>query len=51
MLYGSRFYVDVSWLDIPWMRALHGSANAIGFALLGMWSWCLTISAGFYRQF
>lgn len=27
------------WLDIPWMRALHGSVNALGFALGGTLAW------------
>jgi hypothetical protein len=40
-LYGLRFYLPVAWLDIPWMRALHGTANAIGFALAGLVSWTL----------
>lgn len=40
-LYGSRFLSPVSWLDIPMMRALHGSLNAIGFGLLGVWGWWL----------
>jgi hypothetical protein len=45
-LYGSRFYLPEAWLEavaepdrIPWMRALHGTANALGFALLGLLGW------------
>ena len=38
-LYGTRFYFPIPWLDIPWMRALHGSANAFGFGLAGMLGW------------
>ncbi len=38
-LYGTRFYVSVQWLDIPWMRALHGTANALGFGLAGLVAW------------
>jgi hypothetical protein len=47
-LYGSRFFLSVAWLDIPWMRALHGSANALGFALVGMagWKQALALEAG-----
>jgi hypothetical protein len=37
--YGLRSYVPVSWLDIPTMRAWHGTANAIGFALFGLMGW------------
>lgn len=40
-LYGSRFYLPVAWLDIPWMRALHGTANAIGFGLAAIVAWSL----------
>lgn len=38
-LYGSRFFLSVPWLDIPWMRALHGSLNAFGFSLAGIVGW------------
>jgi hypothetical protein len=27
------------WLNVPWMRALHGTANAIGFALVSVLAW------------
>lgn len=40
-LYGSRFYAPILWLDIPWMRALHGTANALGFGLAGVLGWTL----------
>ena len=36
ILYGSRPFLRVAWLDIPHMRALHGTANALGFALCGL---------------
>ena len=36
ILYGSRPFAAVAWLDIPHMRALHGTANAFGFALCGL---------------
>ena len=36
ILYGSRLAVSVAWLDIPHMRAIHGTANAVGFALCGL---------------
>lgn len=29
-----------AWLDIPWMRALHGSFNALGFSLAVLLAWC-----------
>jgi hypothetical protein len=38
-LYGTRAQLPVPGLDIPWMRALHGSANALGFALAGVLGW------------
>src|SRR5262249_12079243 len=37
--YGCRAYAPVAWLDLPWMRALHGTANALGFALVGILAW------------
>lgn len=35
-LYGSRHFIDVQALDIPWMRAVHGTLNALGFGLAGL---------------
>jgi hypothetical protein len=40
-LYGSRHHVPMTWLDIPWMRALHGTTNALGFALAALAGWTL----------
>jgi len=40
VLYASRGFITVAWLDIPWMRALHGSLNAIGFSLIALLAWC-----------
>jgi hypothetical protein len=37
--YGLRFYMPISWLDIPWMRAVHGTANALGFAVPALVAW------------
>ncbi|MBI1228284.1 MAG: hypothetical protein GC192_23825 [Bacteroidetes bacterium] len=42
-LYGSRFLTPVSWLDIPMMRALHGSLNAVGFGLFAVWGWWMQV--------
>jgi hypothetical protein len=39
--YGMRFYVDVRWLDIPWMRAAHGTLNSLGFSLPAILGWML----------
>ncbi|HZS03903.1 MAG TPA: YndJ family protein [Blastocatellia bacterium] len=38
-LYGLRFYLPTAWPDIPWMRALHGTANAFGFGFAGLLAW------------
>jgi energy-converting hydrogenase Eha subunit A len=38
-VYGTRFFLPMQWLDIPWMRALHGTANALGFGLAGIVGW------------
>ena len=45
-LYGLRYFIDVSWLDIPCMRALHGTANALGFAVAGLSAWLWTDHGG-----
>lgn len=39
MGYGWRFYVPISFLSIPWMYAVHGTLNALGFALPGVLAW------------
>ena len=41
LLYGCRVYFPLAWLDIPWMRAVHGMANALGFGLAGVLAWNL----------
>jgi hypothetical protein len=41
-LYGCRFFLPVERLDIPWMRAWHGTANALGFGLAGLLAWIWT---------
>lgn len=45
-LYGVRFYLVLEWPAIPWMRALHGTANALGFGLLGVLGWSFAARAG-----
>lgn len=40
MIYGARDFVRPwPWLDLPWMRALHGTANALGFSLCALLGW------------
>lgn len=39
--YGVRAWVPVAWLGIPWMQALHGSVNALGFGMVGTLAWTL----------
>ena len=31
--------MPLPWLGIPWMRALHGTLNALGFGLCGLLAW------------
>lgn len=38
-LYGWRYYYSISFLSIPWMYAVHGTLNAIGFAIPGILGW------------
>ena len=43
-LYGVRgYFAPWPWLDIPWMRALHGTVNAIGFGGCGTLAWWLAV--------
>ncbi|MFV0444141.1 MAG: YndJ family transporter [Planctomycetaceae bacterium] len=39
MLYGLRCWHDWDWLDIPWMRAWHGTGNALFACLLAVIGW------------
>lgn len=38
-LYGWRYYFPISFLSIPWMYAVHGTLNAVGFAIPGVLAW------------
>ncbi len=40
-LYGIRYILPISFLSIPWMYAVHGTLNAIGFALPSLFGWYL----------
>ncbi|GJM34853.1 MAG: hypothetical protein DHS20C18_38540 [Saprospiraceae bacterium] len=44
MGYGWRHYFPISFLDIPWMYAVHGTLNSIGFAATGLVGWLIVIS-------
>lgn len=39
--YGWRHYFTIEFLSIPWMYAVHGTLNSIGFALFGVLAWRL----------
>jgi hypothetical protein len=41
ILYGTRWLIPIAWLDIPWMRTWHGTANSLGFVVpaLLVWRW------------
>jgi hypothetical protein len=40
--YGFRSVIEPwPWLDLPWMRALHGTVNAFGFGFCGVLGWFL----------
>lgn len=44
-LYGLRhFFQPWPWLGLPWMWALHGSINALGFGFCGVVGWWLARS-------
>lgn len=41
-MYAAReYWRPWPWLDLPWMRALHGTVNAFGFGLGGALAWTL----------
>jgi hypothetical protein len=41
-LYGMRFYLPLPGLTIPWMQAVHGTLNALGFGLSGTVAWTMS---------
>lgn len=43
MGYGWRYYFPISFLSIPWMYAVHGTLNALGFALPGILGWFMVV--------
>jgi hypothetical protein len=41
-LYAVRgVWAPFPWIDLPWMRAVHGSLNALGFGVCGVVGWSL----------
>lgn len=38
-MYAVRFFGVAPWLDVPWMRVLHGTMNAFGFAPAALLAW------------
>jgi hypothetical protein len=42
-LYGLRFVHGWEWLDIPWMRAWHGTLNTFGACFCGVAAWCFLL--------
>lgn len=45
LLYAARpYFAPLPWLDLPWMRALHGTVNALGFAFCALLGWRLARS-------
>jgi hypothetical protein len=45
VLYAGRGFLPVAWLDLPTMRAYHGTANALLFALPAFLAWALASRA------
>lgn len=41
LLYGLRYHYPIAWLSIPWMYAVHGTLNSLGFALPALLGWWL----------
>lgn len=44
-MYGTRSLLPMAWLEIPLMRAIHGTANGLGFGLFGVLGW-VSFTAG-----
>jgi len=42
LLYGWRAHHSLTFLTIPWMYAVHGTLNAVGFAIPALLGWSLT---------
>lgn len=38
-LYALRSVFPLAWLNLPFMWMLHGTANAVGVGVLGVWGW------------
>ncbi len=45
-LYALRWYVPVPWLHLPFLWAVHGSLQAIGFAGFGLLGWWRGLRSG-----
>ena len=41
VIYSTGTVLGVVWLDVPTMARLHGSLNALGFALPAMLAWTI----------
>ena len=39
LLYAWRPLLPLPWLSIPWMYAVHGTLNSLGFSLPVIWAW------------
>lgn len=49
-MYAARFFADVAWLIIPKMAALHGTANAVVFTLVGIVAWRIALAREVTQQ-
>jgi hypothetical protein len=47
LLYAAGKFIGHLWIDIPTMIPLHGLANGVGFALLGLLAWNMRRPTGF----
>lgn len=44
-LYGLRVVFPLMWLNLPLMWIVHGSANAVGVGVTGVWGWMRSIES------
>jgi len=43
LLYGWRAHHSLTFLTIPWMYAVHGTLNAVGFAIPALLGWSILV--------
>lgn len=50
LLYGWRAHHSLTFLTIPWMYAVHGTLNAVGFAIPALLAWAISKKSEIERR-